>query len=180
MSYVLYSSLEALSRSFVATENLAGYEAVDWPKGDRGDLVTKGISPSSFPSVAYLLPANVAMPELWVVISASSIAEAEATRDAMIVERAELAQELPPLPVKPDYLKFLYLLSVDQTLPLEIIPFLAIWKADPSGLLDDQQRYGFWAKMTGPNKAYFVTDSMIQTIQSYANLCNVQLTPPKE
>jgi len=179
MSYILYSSLESLSRSFIATENLAGFDLVDWPNNDNTRLVELGISPSSFPSMASLLPANTAMKEEWVCFPIFSVAEGLANVQQLIAERDKQAQELPPLPSTPEYDKFLYLLANEPSLPLEVGPHLLVLRSDPSSLADDQKRYGFWVKMTS-NPAYFVTPEVIATIEGIAKACNVQLTPPKE
>jgi len=180
MQYLLVSTLDKACREFLANNDTSALQVVDWYAEDVDHILKLGLSPSSFPALGTELPQTGGLEAKWVLISDfDSLKEAEKTIDDLILEREKAGAELPPIPPKPDYLKFLYLLSVDTTFPLEVLPYLALWAANPADLMNDQKRYLFWSKMTGVNKSYFVTDALIASIQAYAEACNVLLSPPE-
>lgn len=181
MTYLLVSTLDKACRDFLSKESTSSYQVIDWYKGGAEDFMKEtGLSPSSFPAIAVELPQTGGLEAKWVLVdSFDSLAAANKVVDDLILEREKAGAELPPIPPKPDYLKFLYLLSIDTTFPLEVLPYLALWAANPADLMNDQKRYLFWSKMTGVNKSYFVTDALIASIQAYAGACNVLLSPPE-
>lgn len=181
MTYLLVSTLDKSCRDFLSKESVEGYSVVDWYESGADEFMKEtGLSPSSFPALAVELPQTGGLEASWKLIdNFDSLASANKIVDDLILEREKAGAELPPLPLKPDYLKFLYLLSVDTTFPLEVLPYLALWAANPADLMNDQKRYLFWSKMTGVNKSYFVTDALIASIQAYAKACNVLLSPPE-
>ena len=180
MQYLLVSTLDKSCREFLVNNDVSALSVIDWYKEDVSHIIKLGLSPSSFPALGTELPQTGGLEAKWVLISNfDSLATANQVVDNLILEREKAGAELPPIPPKPDYLKFLYLLSVDTTFPLEVLPYLALWAANPADLMNDQKRYLFWSKMTGVNKSYFVTDALIASIQAYAEACNVLLTPPE-
>ncbi len=183
MQYLLVSTLDKACRQFLEREDVSSLEVIDWYSSEGAQLAfmaETGLSPSSFPALAVELPQTGGLEAAWKLIDGfDSLKEANKIVDDLIKEREKAGAELPPLPPKPDYLKFLYLLSIDTTFPLEVLPYLALWAANPADLMNDQKRYLFWSKMTGVNKSYFVTDALIASIQAYAGACNVLLSPPE-
>lgn len=183
MQYLLVSTLDKSCREFLEREDVSSLEVIDWYSSEAAQLAfmaETGLSPSSFPALGTELPQTGGLEAKWVLVSNfDSLATANKIVDDLILEREQAGAELPPIPPKPDYLKFLYLLSVDTTFPLEVLPYLALWAANPADLMNDQKRYLFWSKMTGVNKSYFVTDALIASIQAYAEACNVLLSPPE-
>ena len=183
MQYLLVSTLDKSCREFLEREDVSSLEVIDWYSSEGAQLAfmsETGLSPSSFPAYALELPQTGGLEAEWVLIdNFTLLVEAGTIANQMIADREIKGEKLPPIPPKPDYMKFLYLLSNDSTFPLEVLPYLALWAANPADLMNDQKRYLFWSKMTGANKSYFVTDALIASIQAYAVVCNVLLTPPE-
>lgn len=72
----------------------------------------------------------------------------------------------------PDVDKFLTTLRLSPDMPIELLPYLALWS--PDNIADDFSRKSFWAKVKGSNP-YFLSVDKIKQIESLAISCNLPL-----
>lgn len=177
MQYLLVSTLDKSCREFLANNDTSALQVVDWYAEDVDHILKLGLSPSSFPALGTELPQTGGLEAKWVLISDfDSLKEAEKTVDDLILEREKAGAELPPLPPKPDVVGFLTELNTNQSLPLPIVPYLAIFT--PEAVANPVTRQAFWARVLA-NKLDFMTPEVVATIEGMALSYNLPLTGDK-
>lgn len=176
--YLILNLLDKSNREFKDSQDLSNYGVVDWY--GVGPTLPAPINPSSFPTALVYLPATGGLLSSWETIDGFNSIEELAAKKEIIWQKKVVIGSTTPIPsAAPEYEKFLYLLSINQFLPLEILPFVGLFTQDPSGLVDDQKRFAFWQKLTA-NPAYFMTPEVIALIENIASACHIVLSPPKE
>ena len=177
MQYLLVSTLDKSCREFLANNDTSALQVIDWYAEDVDHILKLGLSPSSFPALGTELPQTGGLEAKWVLISDfDSLKEAEKTVDDLILEREKAGAELPPIPPKPDVVGFLTELNTNQSLPLPIVPYLAIFT--PEAVANPVTRQAFWARVLA-NKLDFMTPEVVAAIEGMASSYNLPLTGDK-
>jgi hypothetical protein len=174
MQYLLVSTLDKSCREFLANNDTSALQVVDWYAEDVDFLIKLGLSPSSFPALGTELPQTGGLEAKWVLIgNFDTLETANKVVDDLILEREKAGAELPPLPVKPDVAGFLAELNTNQSLPLPIVPYLALFT--PEAVANPVTRQGFWARVLA-NKLDFMTPEVVAAIEGMALSYNLPLT----
>lgn len=180
MQYLLVSTLDKSCREFLEREDVSALSVVDWYSSEGAQLAfmaETSLSPSSFPALAVELPQTGGLEAAWKLVSDfDSLKEANKVVDDLILEREKAGAELPPLPVKPDVVGFLTELNTNQSLPLPIVPYLAIFI--PEAVANPVTRQAFWARVLA-NKLDFMTPEVVAAIEGMALSYNLPLTGDK-
>ena len=178
MQYLLVSTLDKSCREFLKNESVEGYHVVDWYEGGADEFMKEtGLSPSSFPALAVELPQTGGLEAAWKLVSDfDSLKEANKVVDELILEREKAGAELPPIPAKPDVVGFLTELNTNQSLPLPIVPYLALFT--PEAVANPVTRQAFWARVLA-NKLDFMTPEVVAAIEGMALSYNLPLTGDK-
>lgn len=175
MQYLLVSTLDKSCREFLDKESVEGYSVIDWYESGADEFMKEtGLSPSSFPALAVELPQTGGLEASWKLVSDfDSLKEANKVVDDLVKEREKAGAELPPIPPKPDVVGFLTELNTNQSLPLQVIPYLAIFT--PEAVTNPVTRKGFWARVLA-NKLDFMTPEVVAAIEGMALSYNLPLT----
>lgn len=175
MTYLLVSTLDKSCREFLDKESVEGYFVINWYESGAEEFMKEtGLSPSSFPALAVELPQTGGLEASWKLVDGfDSLKEANKVVDDLIKEREKAGAELPPIPPKPDVVGFLTELNTNQSLPLPIVPYLAIFT--PEAVANPVTRKGFWARVLA-NKLDFMTPDVVAAIEGMALSYNLPLT----
>lgn len=174
MTYLLVSTLDKSCREFLKNEDTSALQVVDWYSEDVSHIIKLGLSPSSFPALGTELPQTGGLEASWKLIDGfDSLASANKIVDELVLEREKAGAELPPIPPKPDVVGFLTELNTNQSLPLQVIPYLAIFT--PEAVANPITRKGFWARVLA-NKLDFMSPEVVAAIEGMALSYNLPLT----
>jgi hypothetical protein len=177
MQYLLVSTLDKACREFLANNDTSALQVVDWYVEDVDHILKLGLSPSSFPALGTELPQTGGLEAKWVLIgNFDTLETANKIIDDLILEREKAGAELPPIPAKPDVVGFLTELNTNQSLPLPIVPYLAIFT--PEAVANPVTRQAFWARVLA-NKLDFMTPEVVAAIEGMALSYNLPLTGDK-